>query len=112
MHPSATSFSDPARRTEALPFSTSYITLPGAPEPWFHIPPPRPPEPRATVPDVRLRRLARHLHSLGERSVYELLREVIGGRDPVERLERYAELDADIVAALGADRLPSLRPVQ
>ena len=34
----------PARRTR-LPFSNSYVTLPGAPEPWFHIPPPRPPEP-------------------------------------------------------------------
>ena len=87
--------------------SSSYIVIPGAPEPWFHIPPPR-----RAVPDVRLRRLARLLHLLGERPLYEWLREVIGGRDPVERLEVYAELDPDILAAIGGDRLPSLRPVQ
>ena len=38
--------------------SSSYITIPGGPEPWFHIPAPAP-EPRATVPDSRLRRLER-----------------------------------------------------
>ena len=85
-------------------FSSSYIIIPNAPEPFFYIPPPR-----ATVPDARLRRLARHLHQLGERSVYELMREIIAGRDPVLRLEVYAQLDADIVEALGADRFPELR---
>ena len=111
--PSAISSIDPdPRRTEAPPFSASFVRLPGDDAaPWFWAPPPAP-EPRATVPDVRLRRLARHLHLLGERPLYEWLREVIAGRDPVIRLERYAQLDPDIVAALGADRLPDLRPVQ
>lgn len=102
----------------------TWVTLPGSfimtknpPEwPWFYVTPTPPapaPEPRATVPDSRLRRLARHLHLLGERSVYELLREIIvAGLDPVERLEVYARLDADIMEALGADRLPNLRTVQ
>jgi hypothetical protein len=87
-----------------IAFSCSYIKNANAPEPWFDLPPPR-----ASVPDARLRRLARHLHQLGERSVYEILREIIAGRDPVLRLEAYAELDADIVEALGGDRLPDLR---
>jgi hypothetical protein len=30
----------------------------------------------------------------------------VGGADPVERLERYAELDPDVVRYLGADRMP------
>jgi hypothetical protein len=83
-------------------FSHSFIKIPG--EPFFYIPPPR-----ATVPDARLRRLARHLHQLGERNVYEILREIIAGRDPVLRLEAYAALDPDIVEAIGADRLPPFR---
>jgi hypothetical protein len=95
---------EPIQRTDWPSFSSSYIKIPGAPEPWIWFPPPR-----ASVPDSRLRRLARHLHSLGERGVYELLREIIAGRDAVERLERYAELNADIVHAVGADRLPPLR---
>lgn len=111
--PSSTSFPDPARRTEAPPFSYySYIRFPGDDAlPWLP-PPARAPEPRASVPDSRLRRLARHLHLLGERGVYELLRGVIAGRDPIASLEAYERLDPDILEALGADRLPSLRTVQ
>jgi hypothetical protein len=82
-------------------YSCSYITFPDTPEPFIFLPPPR-----ATVPDARLRRLARHLHQLGERSVYEILREIIGGRDPVLRLEVYAECDPDFFEAIGADKLP------
>jgi len=82
-------------------FSCSYIKNLNAPDPFIFLPPPR-----ATVPNARLRRLARHLHQLGERSVYELIREIIAGRDPVLRLEVYAELDPDLLEALGADKLP------
>jgi hypothetical protein len=92
--------------------SASFIRFPGDDAPPFIYTPPPPPEPRATVPDARLRRLARHLHLLGERPLYELLREVLAGRDPVASLEAYGRLDPDILEALGADRLPRLRTVQ
>jgi hypothetical protein len=103
-----------AQRTSWPSFSDfSFIKGLDGPASWPVPASARAPEPpRRTVRDARLRRLARHLHLLGERSVYELLREIIGGRDSVERLEVYARLDADIVAAIGGDRLPSLRPVQ
>jgi hypothetical protein len=55
--------------------------------------------------DARLRLLARRLHRLGERPVYEFIREILAGADPVERLEAYARLDPAIVKYLGADRM-------
>jgi hypothetical protein len=55
---------------------------------------------------ARLRRLADQLHALGPRPIFEYLREIIAGADPAARLERYAELDPDVVRALGGDRLP------
>lgn len=55
----------------------------------------------------RLRQLAAHLHRLGPRPVFELLREVDAGADLLERLERYAELDTGTVHALGASELPA-----
>jgi hypothetical protein len=59
--------------------------------------------------DEELRALAAHLHRLGPRAVYELLREIIiNGPDPYQRLRRYAELDPAIVKYLGADRLDRL----
>ena len=58
------------------------------------------------IPRERLRHLARHLHRLGERSVYELIREIMAGEDIGKRLEVYARLDPSIVKYLGADRLP------
>jgi hypothetical protein len=48
----------------------------------------------------RIRHLASRLHSLG------LLKEIANGADLWRRLERYAELDPEIVRALGADELP------
>ncbi|MGP8193383.1 MAG: hypothetical protein ACLQLT_12270 [Methylovirgula sp.] len=63
--------------------------------------------PRRTVPDARLRLLARRLHRLGERPLYEYLRELSNGADLLERLERYAQLDRDFIAAAGGDKLPS-----
>ncbi|WP_159727579.1 hypothetical protein [Methylosinus sp. Ce-a6] len=53
-----------------------------------------------------MRYLARRLHALGERAVYELLREIVNGADPVDRLEAYVRLDPAIVAALGGRDLP------
>jgi hypothetical protein len=52
------------------------------------------------IPESRLRLLAGHLQALGPRSVLEYLREILAGADPIERLERYAELDPAIVAAV------------
>jgi hypothetical protein len=58
---------------------------------------------RTALPDVRLRHLARQVHSLGERPLFELLKELAAGADPVERFERYARLPADVIAAHGGD---------
>jgi len=43
----------------------------------------------------------------------EIMREILDGADPVERLERYARLDhyGDFIRANGGDRLPALRVV-
>lgn len=67
--------------------------------------------PQQAAQDARLRHLARRLHELGERPLYEFIREVIAGRDPLERLEVYGRLDPAIVRALDGDRLPELRAV-
>jgi hypothetical protein len=58
--------------------------------------------------DLRLRHLAQRLHALGERPLYEFLREVAAGADLIARLECYAKLDPDIVASLGGDRFAGL----
>jgi hypothetical protein len=58
--------------------------------------------PRSPIPDDRLRFLARRRHDLGPRATYELLRELRDGNDMRARLEKYAELDQAIVAAVGA----------
>ena len=60
------------------------------------------------IPEARLRRLAGRLHAAGPRPVLEYLREILAGADPIERLERYAELDPAIVAAVGAHKLPPI----
>jgi hypothetical protein len=62
--------------------------------------------PPSTTSEPRLQYLAAHLHRLGPRATFELLKEVAAGADVVDRLERYARLDTDVVKALGADRLP------
>jgi hypothetical protein len=58
------------------------------------------------IPDARLRHLAGRLHDLGPRPLYEFLREIERGADLLQRLERYAELDPAIVAAIGAYAIP------
>jgi hypothetical protein len=55
---------------------------------------------------VRLRQLTSRLHRLGPRPTYEFLAEVVQGAPLIERFERYAKLDPEMVHALGADTLP------
>jgi hypothetical protein len=60
------------------------------------------------IPRERLRHLASGLHRLGARGLYEFLREIEGGADLRERLERYVRLErdyGDFVRAMGGDRL-------
>jgi hypothetical protein len=64
------------------------------------------------IPTERLRHLARRIHALGERPLFELLRELEAGAPLRPRLERYAELSSDVVKRLGADRLPTARIVR
>lgn len=68
-------------------------------------------QPARRIPDARLRHLARRLHALGERPLYELLRELAAGADLIERLEVYADLPGDLIAAFNGDRLPELRAI-
>ena len=54
---------------------------------------------------IRIGPLVRDLHTLGPRSIYELLREIVGpdhvlAGDVEEQLRRYARLDPEHVAAL------------
>ncbi len=59
---------------------------------------------------LRRQQLVRRPHQLGERAVAELLIELgqAHGIEPgiLDRLERYGRLDPQIVAELGADRIP------
>lgn len=55
---------------------------------------------------VRLRHLSTQIHGLGPRPLFELLKELAQGADLMPRLEAYAALDPDIVAALGGNRMP------
>jgi hypothetical protein len=61
-----------------------------------------------TLDATRLRHLARRLHALGERPLYELMRELVAGADPVARLEAYCRIDPAILAALGGVTLPAI----
>ena len=65
----------------------------------------------APIPEARLRHLAKRLHDLGARPVFEYLREILAGRDPIARLEVYACLDPDVVSALGGDQIERFYPV-
>ncbi|PWB83995.1 MAG: hypothetical protein C3F11_03650 [Methylocystaceae bacterium] len=60
------------------------------------------------ISEARMKYLARRLHELGERATYELLREVVAGRDPIARLEAFARIDPSILAALGGVALPHM----
>jgi hypothetical protein len=60
---------------------------------------------RLPVDEAQLLFLARRVHALGDRPLFELLKEIVAGADPIARLERYAALDPAILAYLGGDRL-------
>ncbi|MCH7888331.1 MAG: hypothetical protein IIA00_03530 [Proteobacteria bacterium] len=56
--------------------------------------------------NLRLRRAAEHLHTLGPRPVLEALIEVADGHDLDRVLADFARLDPEVVSALGGDRMP------
>jgi hypothetical protein len=62
---------------------------------------------------VRLQYLARRLHALGERPLFEFLTELERGADLHNALERYACLAplAEFIASSGGDRLISARAI-
>lgn len=56
---------------------------------------------------VRLRYLARRIHALGERPLFEMLLELERGAALMPTLERYARLPASFIRAWDGDRLNS-----
>jgi hypothetical protein len=58
------------------------------------------------IPKSRAYLLGARIHGLGPRPLAELLYELLSGADPLARIERYAELDPAIVAAVGGRDLP------
>jgi hypothetical protein len=65
----------------------------------------------ARIPVARLRHLARLIHALGPRPLFELLRQLDGGAELHPTLEAYARLPANFIAAYGGDRLMPPRAV-
>jgi hypothetical protein len=67
-----------------------------------------------SVPAPRLQRLARQIHALGERPLFELFRELERGADLLPPLERYGRLApfAEFIAAQGGRNLPKLRAIR
>jgi hypothetical protein len=67
--------------------------------------------PSQGVPRERLAFLARRIHRLGERPLFELFVELSAGAPLLSRLERYAELEplAGFIRAFDGDRLPPAR---
>jgi hypothetical protein len=63
---------------------------------------------KSAIDSARLRYLARRLHALGERPLYELMRKLVAGADPVARLEAYCRIDPAILIALGGVTLPAM----
>jgi len=65
--------------------------------------------------DARFRHLSERLHALGPRAVGELLSELAQAhythQDTMKRLESYARLDPETMAALGADAWPGLSEI-
>jgi hypothetical protein len=63
---------------------------------------------RSLRANPRYHRLTERLHWLGPRPIGELLLEVAAGRDLIQALEEYAQLDPGTVARLGARDWPPL----
>jgi hypothetical protein len=79
---------------------------PSKPDPW----PTRLPL-RGPLFDSRYRRHVEHLSNLGPKPIGEFLLQLVGTQDDartalVVLLERYRQLDADVVQAVGGDRWP------
>ena len=53
---------------------------------------------------LRRQRLVEHLHRLGPAPLGHFLREVENGASIPDHLERYAQIDPELVRALGGDR--------
>jgi hypothetical protein len=60
---------------------------------------------------VRLQYLARRLHALGERPLFEFLTEIERGADLLPTLERYAALSPNFIREHGGDRFAKPRLV-
>jgi hypothetical protein len=60
----------------------------------------------APIPRSRAYLLGARIHDLGPRALAELLIGILSGCDALARIEKYAELDPAIVAAVGARDLP------
>jgi hypothetical protein len=67
---------------------------------------------QARVPPERLRCLARRIHQLGPRPLFELFSELEAGAPLIPRLETYAALPADFIKKLDGDRLPVVRMIR
>jgi hypothetical protein len=63
---------------------------------------------RRRLPDARMRLLAARIHPLGERPLFELLRELDRGAELHDALERYARLFElrHFIRDLGGEQLP------
>ena len=61
---------------------------------------------RRPIPRSRAYLLGARIHDLGPRALAELLIEILSGCDALAHIEKYAELDPAIVAAVGARDLP------
>jgi hypothetical protein len=62
----------------------------------------------AEIPIARLQYLAKRIHKLGPRPLFELLRELASGAELMFVLERYARIEpfAGFITHLNGDRLP------
>jgi hypothetical protein len=63
---------------------------------------------RNEIPIARLQYLTGRIHKLGPRPLFELLRELVSGADPMFALERYARIEhlAGFITQLNGDQLP------
>jgi hypothetical protein len=64
------------------------------------------------VDDESLKRQCAHLHRLGPRATDELIKKIMAGAHPVERLEACGRLDPAIASYLRADRSPIAEAIQ
>jgi hypothetical protein len=102
MQPS-TAVDTSAQRTSWPTFQDlSFIKGLDGPRTW-PVPAPEPTQP--AIPPAKLKRLARHLHSLGERGLFECLKAIISGAPIGDTLEAYTRLDPAVLKYFGGDYL-------